>query len=295
MPLFIFSSKLRLCLSLLVAVLVLAGYNAYLVVAKPKVTEYQNQWVDNYSVAEKFIYSDETPRIVLVGSSMTARLPDEPGGELENLSFHGGSALTGLKIIQKSNKLPAVILVETNVLERDINNDMIDDLFTPVVWKLKEELPSFHYTYQPINLLLSFLKEKYGASETKLRDSEINMEIFNMAVRGHLDNNSDTKPLTEAANRFDRVEAIVDDLKGKGVRVAFFQMPVYKPLLQSPCYRMRKEMILERFSSFPIYWIDEEQSENYKTTDGVHLTYASALVFSKRINEIAKSLSLSEK
>ena len=62
----------------------------------------QNQLQQNYSYAQDFIYEKKTPNII-VGSSMAARMKNEfLADNYYNLSFGGGSVLTGLEIIKRS-------------------------------------------------------------------------------------------------------------------------------------------------------------------------------------------------
>ena len=109
---------------------------------KPKVLVYQNQSQGNIVAAQEFIYNEKAPNII-VGSSMAARMKKEflPSDYL-NLSFGGGSALTGLEILKKSGFIPKTIFVENNVIFRNKDKKMIDSLFYPILWKIKNYLPS---------------------------------------------------------------------------------------------------------------------------------------------------------
>ena len=74
-------------------------------------------------------YAQEpTPDVVLVGSSLTNRLSESyfSTPRLRNLAFAGGSPVTGLEIVAARSQLPKLILVEANVLSRDVDTTMVD-------------------------------------------------------------------------------------------------------------------------------------------------------------------------
>ncbi|OAD19638.1 conserved hypothetical protein, secreted [Candidatus Thiomargarita nelsonii] len=103
MTLFTFSSNNSSAKTIIFAFSAFALYSLILQVVNPKITAFQNQWIQNYSVAEKYIYKQETPQAVIVGSSMSTRLLEEKfNSDVYNLSFAGGSVLTGLNIIKES-------------------------------------------------------------------------------------------------------------------------------------------------------------------------------------------------
>jgi hypothetical protein len=63
---------------------------------------------------------EPTPAVVMVGSSVTWRLKEEyfEVARIRNLALAGGSPVTGLEIVAGQNRLPKVVLIETNVLSR---------------------------------------------------------------------------------------------------------------------------------------------------------------------------------
>ena len=70
---------------------------------------------------------EPTPNIVLVGSSMTSRLYEGYfKTPLRNIATSGGSPLTGLAIVASYPSLPRVVLVETNVMSRTIERDLVE-------------------------------------------------------------------------------------------------------------------------------------------------------------------------
>src|SRR2546423_7295828 len=95
--------------------------------------------------AQSYLYSAKTPRVVIVGSSIGARLRDLPP-DWFNLCLAGDSAFTGLEIIRRCEKTPQVVLIETNVLTVDPNQGQIDSLFTPGFSQLRQKVPALQET-----------------------------------------------------------------------------------------------------------------------------------------------------
>src|SRR5689334_5290294 len=67
------------------------------------------------------------PDVILVGSSMAFRLKEEyfATPRLRNLAIAGGSPVTGLAIVASRSALPKLVLVETNVMSRAIDEALV--------------------------------------------------------------------------------------------------------------------------------------------------------------------------
>ena len=263
-----------------------ALYSLAVQLIEPKVTKHQNQMVKNYSVAENYIYKEEIPRALIVGSSMAARLFEEKfSSDTYNLSFSGGTALTGLNIIKENNKLPDVIFIETNLIERNKNQKMIDILFKPLISKINGKYLSLQYTYQPINILLTVIAKYFGSSETEKLNYTPNKKLLeeNLARQMETYNNVGDINLYEILSEFKKIVTYFEKL---GVEVVFFQMPVHKSILATKVYQNRRSVMLKMFPNSHFYWIDKDDFDIYKTTDGIHLQYKSASEYSDLLSRI---------
>jgi hypothetical protein len=71
---------------------------------------------------------DPIPDIVLTGSSMTFRLKEEyfETPRLRNLALAGGSVVTGLQIVAGQRQIPKMVVVETNVLSRPPDQNLVE-------------------------------------------------------------------------------------------------------------------------------------------------------------------------
>ncbi len=292
-PLSIFNSNNYISKSILLTLLFLFVYSIFLNFLRPEITAFQNQWISNYSKAESYIYKSSSSDIIIVGSSMSFRMKKEGFDDnIFNLSFNGGSVLTGLQIIKKSKNIPTLILIETNLVEREENNDMLDSLFTPFIWHVKKYFKAAQYTYQPANIFLSIIKNKYGAKNNKT-NVKTSQKILNVELTRQLKAESNIEGL-EDSNEIETLQKLVNDFYSEGVTIAFFQMPVNSQLITSERYKKREQILHEIFSDLDIEWlsIPPNLDDRFLTRDGIHLTEKSASEFSKELNKHIKNMRL---
>ena len=71
----------------------------------------------NRIAAERYVDEDSSPNMVIVGSSLSYRMPsDVLGPGFFNLSLSGKDSLTGIEIVERARPNPHLLLVETNLL-----------------------------------------------------------------------------------------------------------------------------------------------------------------------------------
>lgn len=272
--LFIFNSNNRLVKTLVLFLATFILYSIALHRLNPKVEVFQNQWIKNHSIAEAFIYKVPAYRTVIVGSSMAAKLvqKDLDGDDIYNLSFEGGSSLTGLRIIKESNIIPKEIYIETNIIERKLNENMLSSLFTPVIWRIKKHLISLQYTYQPINIALTFINAKFGKDASEKVHVAPNQGKLKFGINRHRASENGVNTFNE--QRIVEQKKVIDYFTSKGVNIVFFQMPVHEEILSTKGYQERKKVLEKLFSKFEFHWV--ENDHHYETTDGIHLNLESA-------------------
>jgi hypothetical protein len=90
----------------------------------------QNTWEMNHAAAEAVLDSPVTPETVIVGSSLTQRFPkDVLGPGVANMAMIGDGALTGLEVIDRAAIKPRLVLIESNELEKPVNDVLIGQVF----------------------------------------------------------------------------------------------------------------------------------------------------------------------
>lgn len=280
MSLFTFSSNNNLLKLAGLTIIVFSFYSLALQKANPSVTVFQNQFIRNYSIAEKYIYADHSPKIIIVGSSLSSRLiRDQFNNDIYNLSFTAGSVLTALNIIKESKRIPDTIFIESNVAHKELDNEMIKNLFTPIIWQLRGHIKSLQFTYQPINIILSAANSLYNKNKTEHSNEVPNKKLLQTSLSKFVkENNSPIGPAGK--NNLTELKSVVNYFKSKGTHIVFFEMPVHPLLLSSRKYSELRSNLQAMFPDSVFYWVDRSDAEKYLTNDGIHLLHKSAYDYS---------------
>src|SRR5205085_8036698 len=111
----------------------------------------------NYQVAQRYVFDVPTDTNVVAGSSMAEKLDDELlGPSFCKLTLPGGSVFTSLEMISLAQKHPRIIFIETNVLSRDSDKDLLHDLFNPWMAVLRRRSNIFREEGRPSNFVAGF-------------------------------------------------------------------------------------------------------------------------------------------
>lgn len=286
--LFTFNSNNNLVKLVLLIVAGFLAYTIFLQMANPSVTVFQNQATKNYSVAENYIYNHTIPKVAIIGSSLSSRLIEGQFDEdVYNLSLGGGSVLTALNIIKVSNRIPHTIFIESNVAYKELDKDMISNLFVPIIWKIRGFIKSLQYTYQPINILLTAVKKAYESSHPEHLNDSPDKKILQAGLDRFIqENNSPIGPLGK--NNLNELKNSINYFKDKGTNIVFFEMPVHPFILSSRKYLELRSDLQVLFPESVFYWVDSSVAENFITSDGVHLMHNSAVKFSELLSGLIK-------
>ena len=272
--------------AILIFVVLFVGYNAYLFLAKPEVSMYQNTNQSNISKVQDYVYGKQYSTVI-VGSSLANTMKQSFfNDDIYNLAFSGGSSLTGLELIKKSGVFPKIILIESNVIfERDADDNMIDKIYQPILWKIKRYMPALQEKYQPLNIMASLIKGSAGKSHEELLNAKRNEKVFenNMKLRLKFINES----LSEFERRVSALKRLISYFESKGVKIYFFELPVEKEMQNSLKYEQTKNILLKyKYNCIELF----SNSELYETSDGIHLIYSSTYKISNKIKEVVSGM-----
>lgn len=129
-------------------------YNLGLIFFKPERLVPQSNYDLNVVKAERYLQEQEHIDYVVVGSSLGNRIESELfSNNIYFLTLSGMSSLDGLEVIKHSDKLPKIIFIETNVIDRSSNFDFQEDALSPVVLGLQGIVPSVLKENKPTSLL----------------------------------------------------------------------------------------------------------------------------------------------
>src|SRR3954466_2144583 len=237
--------------SLAAALAMLAVYHFLLPHLPHKFYQILGQQRANYLKAQRYVYDVPSDTKVIIGSSMAETLNDAALGDgYYKLTLAGGSIFTGLDIVQRSGKVPPVVLIETIVLGRAADGELMHDLFSPPFYQLRRYSPIFREGGRPANFVGGFAesvvrkscewtaKYVYGLDT---RNPHARVEDVPPALRQKLlqieRKGWDFKPAPETLKKqTEELGQYVDALARQGTTCVFFEMPIDESLanLSSP-------------------------------------------------------------
>jgi hypothetical protein len=240
-----------------------------------------SQWQDNVSHALAYSHIETPAKVVVVGSSLTARLPlgMESEGLIHNLAFGGDGPITGLKIILNSTHVPEVVGIEINLIDMAPNEKLLDRV---TGWRgrfVDVYLPFTMEWYSPPRLFL-YWKKFRQYNERKVTDDRPPPKLFNQLVEEQRSGLSHSYS-SLAMERIKIVTASAEVIMKRGSHVFFYFCPIDSKLNDAPKVIDQKKLMQSLATQFEI--MEMPSSNEFTTTDGLHLTEASAKVYAKNM------------
>jgi hypothetical protein len=253
--------------SLLVAVILFITYGVFLEFGpRPTEAKTQSQWQDNQLAIEKYFQLPKTPEAVFVGSSLTKRLIfNETDSCIYNLALGGESALTGLSVIAKSERMPGQVFIEINVPQRGINKDLIEK----ASGVLSGYSTLFNIGNMPVNIIYSFLRQgKKGESDLPLNEA-----VLQNALALKRQEYKQILPSSTLDNSLSEFSHLAGVIESKGAKITFFEMPVHPDLENTPRALQIRAKFKQTFPNNQFVGFDElSNGLPIRTMDGEHLT-----------------------
>jgi hypothetical protein len=271
--------------SIITALVLLALYHLALPHLSHRFYQILGQQRNNYQRAQHYVFDIPDQTNVICGTSMSEKLNDDMlGPDYYKLAMPGGSVFTSLEIIQRARKRPPVVLIETNVVTRDADPELLHDLFSPVLFQLRNYSPMFREEGRPANFvgglaeacvrkscewtarILGQNQSASAASREEIPD-ELRAKLIRAEQAGWA-----VKPNEESlANETAKLAQHIDALNRQGSVCILFEMPVDPALSTLPRPVMVRQALEERFPRDKYHWISFGPERNYKTRDGIHL------------------------
>lgn len=260
--------------ALLTALLLVAGYAVFLRVVHVDWDTTQHLANGNRIKAEKFIYAPtDSFRTVIVGSSLAYRLNlDSFPARTINLGFAGRSIYDGMELIVRSSKRPELVLVETNILFRKLDQEFLDGLFTPGLYQLRRAMPMMREQNQPSGVLYGWLHDRVQKAETESPDT---VDTATEAMLSRLKEEYAVLPDKEEQDQVvERLVRQVREVEATGAKVVFFEMPAHPIVMNSPLAALERGMVRKAFPDHAFLHVP--QGSYWHTTDGLHLAKGDA-------------------
>jgi len=255
----------------------LAGWAAFVQWLAPSAPPLPVGAAQNRIVAERLRLDATDSSVLVLGSSMTARLPMASvalGAQAVGVS--GGTAAMAIELAQATGRRPRVAVVESNRLAWPSDSSDMRELSaaTPasVAWRL------WRFEYRPSTQALglivrvSDLVRRVVVSDAEMRATERRAAMAYGRVE------VDSGPAQRA---LDRVRARLDRWRGAGTTVCLVRLPVHPLLAVSPL----EERLIDRAFPDSVFPRVELPRGPMPTTDGRHLETDAARRVAEAIAE----------
>jgi hypothetical protein len=227
------------------------------------------------------------PDIVLVGSSFTARLKEEyfDAPNLRVLGLAGGSSITAIEVLIGRERLPKIVLIEMNILERGEDPGLVQR-FTGSA--NASSLP------HPIRSAVAFYerwihappdRRQAGdmfAAMLEARPSDFDNRVYvDRAMREW----SVAPPTADMTKNVATLERLVKQIEERGSLVYFYSLPYAEALQGSVYARATADSAHATFTN-DLQWLRLELPlHELRWADGVHLDERSSIVVAKELQK----------
>ena len=238
------------------------------------------------------------PDVVLVGSSMAFRLKEEyfATPRVRNLAIAGGSPVTGLAIVANQFALPKLVLVETNVMSRAIDEALVSTYLAG---------SKGHSIFlRPVKTLIAAYENWLHAQPSRAQLSQTFSDLLrqppsNFDNRVYVDRalqqmNSEN-PAAVSAPNIKALEKLVDVLEQRGAHVLLFEMPYSEELESTQYATVTRKLVHDAFPDATRWLYLDYARETLRWADGVHVDERSGLILARAIDSaIAPFLAASQ-
>ncbi|MCE7066127.1 hypothetical protein [Dyadobacter sp. CY326] len=230
---------------------------------------------DNIERTEEYLFSGKNYTHVFVGSGLIGGFQNNALKHSFKLFFPYYGSCTGIEIIALSQKIPDVLLVETNYIFKGINQELIEKVFAKHA-ELKRFLPFLLKKNQPLNLLKSLIKRVLG--KNKERDADLG-EKNEQALTMFINLYNELPNVDKFRSDIERLKSNIDLIVSRGCQVIFFESPMDPVLENASLFAFQRDVLKIVFSPGQFRWIAPDLLEKYETEDGIHLTVGSSQKF----------------
>lgn len=236
-------------------------------------------------------YTREPVReILLVGSSFTARLQEEyfDTSDVRVVGLAGGSSITGLEVALGRDRLPKIVLIEMNILERG-EDPVLVRKFTGAV------APPWP---RPIRSAVAFY-ERWNHAPPGREQAKASAAALLQAPPSDFDNRiyvertmrewNIAAPAAIEAKNLATLQQLVEKIGARGSSVYFYTLP-YAPALQGSGYATATAAAAHAGFSDDRRWLHLDGSmPDLRWADGVHLDERSSVMIARQIDRFLQN------
>ncbi len=226
------------------------------------------------------------PMVAIVGSSLASRLKQEyfQHTDIENVSLPGGSALTGLEIIESSTKpRPQVVVIETNILSRGADDVLVERYRESIV---RSE------TLRPVRTLAAIFEKSDPARSLNAgnRNEILNTApartpaaVQRMVADAVVDFNKKTYDDVIRKNAA-ILKSLVEKARAEGVTIYLFELPTSPAISHTRYSETVRSEIAKLFRSSDVLNLGYAEND-LRWDDGLHLDERSALIVADALEQ----------
>lgn len=230
---------------------------------------------------------EPTPSLVLVGSSVTWRLKEENFSlpRVRNLALAGGSPVTGLTIVAKQAELPTTVLIETNVLSRDVDRALVErfgkgerseTFLRPVRTAIAAYETWNHAPPDPARVraqLDGLLKQPPSGFDNRV--------YVERAVQQMNDENPETATRANVV----LIRQLMAEIERRGARALLIEVPLAPEIEGTRSVKVTRDIVREAFPDRSAWLPIDTPPAELRWADGVHLDERSALIVARAIEK----------
>ena len=267
----------------------------------------QDMGQDNTLKAQNFLFSSKDDyNKIIVGSSLAERILTDSLPQTVNLAFGGESIYDGIAIVKAKKKYPRFLLIETNMVMRPVNSNFTSQFSNPFLLFLKKYVVSFREDKKPVVALAEgakglvhqavLLKQKLHSTGTNTPvPAPVNDKVvYGGATKWAVEmNRKDFSQLPTAKvidDKFKKLQQEVDFFKKKGCEIVFFEMPINYTLVATPLPVEIRKDFLKYFPENEFKYIKVPENMRVETTDGIHMNYQDATVYTSYLKSSIDSI-----
>lgn len=261
----------------------------------------QSDWQTNEIHGSDFLLDTHPLPVVIVGTSLSARLPESIlGKNVYNLAFSGGSLFTGLDLVKCRPSGVQAVVIEVNCLFKKLDSDLVERASSPIALALERKFPVFRGQCTPANLFVTGIGLRvvqkglrvlehyfiHGGHGLTLEDAHPFKALL-AESRASWSTPPSPEELNSALEQLDKRVRVLRQL---GIECIMLEMPVDHSLEHTPYMEAIRSGLQEHFPPTAYHWITPDPDHNYATTDGLHLAKAEREPYAVRILAALKAI-----
>lgn len=234
----------------------------------------------NAERTEEYVYSKKEFPIVIVGSSLSGAFEGHSlfTRPYFNLFLPFTGSCTGLEIVRRSHKIPEVLFIEINHVDRGIDSVLIADVFKTPMYSLKKNIP---FLLKKNKLFANILDRLKKPVSNKLNSTQPPAVLYTKMLNASVKEWSklpDTVYMRLLLNRFKDNLAY---LSAHGTKIWFYEVPMDPGITNSPLLVYQRTFFQQLALKNGYTFIKVDQSRPYRTGDGVHMLEKDSEIYTK--------------